>query len=405
MQPLQRTTHERPPSTPRITRADTPRDHRTWFGRIARFFSPNTAAGRTGDRSGNPLLEFPAEAGAAPEPAADMTRELAGQSVPRAGRPRARVMAIAAGIALVVAVAGLRVREWPLAGATAQARQDARLTVESQPASLEVLIDGVRRGTTPLNLAVAPGAHSLTIRNGSDERVVSMTVAPGADVVRYFEMRTAEPLAVSGRLSVVTDPPGARVFVDGRPHGLSPVTVADLAAAQHRVTVATDNGSLERMVSVAAGSTASVMFSLPKVSGPVGGWLAVTAPFEVDIVEGEDVIGRAGATRIMLTTGRHSIVLTNRDLGYEEARTVEIAPGKTTAIQVNPPNAQVSVNARPWAEIVLDGASVGQTPIANMLVPIGSHEVIFRHPGLAEVRQTVIVTANGPNRIAVDLTK
>jgi hypothetical protein len=63
------------------------------------------------------------------------------------------------------------------------------------------------------------------------------------------------------------------------------------------------------------------------------------------------------------------------------------------------------VNARPWAEIVLDGASVGLTPIANLLVTVGSHDVVFKHPQLAERKQTVIVTVKGPNRIAADLTK
>jgi hypothetical protein len=31
--------------------------------------------------------------------------------------------------------------------------------------------------------------------------------------------------------------------------------------------------------------------------------------------------------------------------------------------------------------------------------------MVFRHPQLGERKQTVMVTAKGPNRIAVDLTK
>ena len=79
--------------------------------------------------------------------------------------------------------------------------------------------------------------------------------------------------------------------------------------------------------------------------------------------------------------------------------------GKTTAIRIDPPKASVSVNARPWAEITLDGKSLGETPIANVLVSVGSHEMLFKHPQLGERRQTVVVTATGPNRIAADLTK
>jgi hypothetical protein len=82
-----------------------------------------------------------------------------------------------------------------------------------------------------------------------------------------------------------------------------------------------------------------------------------------------------------------------------------VTAGKTTAIRVEPPKTSVSVNARPWAEIVLDGTSVGLTPIANLLVTVGSHEVVFKHPQFAERKQSVIVTVKGPNRIAADLTK
>ena len=67
--------------------------------------------------------------------------------------------------------------------------------------------------------------------------------------------------------------------------------------------------------------------------------------------------------------------------------------------------ASISVNARPWADVFLDGDNVGQTPIANLPVSIGSHEMVFRHPQLGERKQTVSVSVNGPNRIAVDLTK
>ena len=158
-----------------------------------------------------------------------------------------------------------------------------------------------------------------------------LTIAAGADVTQYFEMKAAEPAVVVGRVSVVTDPPGARVAVDGQPRGTSPLTVADLTPAEHKVTVTSDAGSAERTVTVTAGGTASVMFSLPKVAGPVGGWLSISAPFDVEVVENDDVIGTSGTSRIMLAAGRHDITLTNRSLGYQEAAKIEVTAGKTIA--------------------------------------------------------------------------
>ena len=208
-----------------------------------------------------------------------------------------------------------------------------------------------------------------------------------------------------GRISVVTDPAGARVSVDGQARGVSPVTIVDLEEGPHSVTVAAESGSAERSVALEAGATASVMFSLPKSSASVGGWLAIDAPFEVQVLERTDVIGAPGTTKIMVPAGRHELTLVSNALGYRENRKVEVTPGKTTSVRVNPPKAALSLNARPWADVVIDGSSAGQTPIANMDIAVGTHQVVFRHPQFGERRQSVVVTVQGPNRIAVDFTK
>jgi len=394
------------PNNAPAARAASP--HAKWFRGIGRWFGSKADA-KPSKVKIDPLLEFPAESNAQAEPAPQQMPAAAPPA--RASRLRwtpVRGMILATAIVLAIMVALLQLRGgFALQGAAAEPRP-GRLAIDTRPGSLEILLDGVHRGTSPLTLSVMPGAHTVIIRNGSAERVVPVTIVAGTDVTQYFEMSAVEPLLASGRLSVVTDPAGARVFVDGVARGTSPVIVDALQAAEHHVSVTTDRGPMDRTVSVTAGGTASVVFSLSKSSplaGPVGGWLAVEAPFDVEIVEHEDVIGTSGASRIMIAAGRHDVVLANRTVGYRDARTIEVTAGKTTTLKIDPPKVPVSLNARPWADVTLDGASVGQTPIANMLITVGSHEVVFRHPQLAELRQTVVVTANGPNRIAADLTK
>jgi len=283
-----------------------------------------------------------------------------------------------------------------------------RLTIDTRQVASEVIIDGQRRGVTPLTLSLSPGAHTVTIRTGGDERVVPLTIAPGADVTQYFEMKAAAPAPSLGQVSVTSDAPDSRVAIDGQMRGVSPLTVAGLTPGEHKVTVTNGSGSAERTVVVTAGGTAAVVFSGSKASGPVGGWVSISAPFEIEVAENDDVVGSSGASganRIMLAAGRHNLTLSNRALGYQESRRIDVTAGKTIALQVDAPKASVSVNARPWAEITLDGNSVGQTPIANLLVSVGPHELVFKHPQLGERNQTVVITAKGPNRIAVDFTK
>ena len=312
---------------------------------------------------------------------------------------------VLAAIAVVASIGMIAVNQLPQIRFPGVAVKDARVSIETRPPAAQVLIDGQLRGTTPIVLLMKPGAHTMVVRSGLDERMVPLTVAAGAEVAQYFEMKAPEPVVVAGRMSVVTDPAGAHVSIDGRPVGISPVTAVELTAAQHKVTVTSETGSAERTVTVEAGATTSVVFSLPKVVAPFAGWLAVSAPFDVQIMEGTDVIGSGGASKVMLAAGRHEVLLVNRTLEYQETRKIDITPGKVTSVSVEPPRAMLSANARPWADVWVDGTSVGQTPISNLAVAIGTHQVLFRHPQLGERRESVVVNAKGPNRVAADFSK
>jgi serine/threonine-protein kinase len=74
-----------------------------------------------------------------------------------------------------------------------------------------------------------------------------------------------------------------------------------------------------------------------------------------------------------------------------------------STVKLEFPNGTIALNATPWADVTIDGAKVGQTPIGNLPVTIGNHEVVFRHPDLGEKRQTATVTLTAPTRLSVDM--
>jgi PEGA domain len=307
-------------------------------------------------------------------------------------------------VAALSALGAFALVRWRGASSYAADARPATLTVGVQPDSAELFIDGRARGATPVTLPVEPGAHTLTLRVPGAERTVPLTVAAGAQVAQYFELKPVQPVMPTARLSVATDPPGALVSVDGQPRGVSPLVVDDLAAAEHGVTVTSKIGSAARKVTIEPGKTTEVVFALRRTPAPVGGWLSVASPFQVEVLDHDEVVGTSG-TKMMLAAGRHDVVIRNGSVGYEARRSVDVVAGSVATIEVVPPKAALNVNARPWADVLIDGAAVGQTPLGNIMIPVGTHEITFRHPQLGERTQTVVVSATGVNRVAVDLTR
>jgi hypothetical protein len=123
----------------------------------------------------------------------------------------------------------------------------------------------------------------------------------------------------------------------------------------------------------------------------------------VEIREKGRLLGTTESDRIMLAAGAHELEFVNATLGYREKRSVQIAPGRLTSLNLELPHGVVNLNASPWAEVYLDGERIGETPIGNLSVPIGPHEIVFRHPQFGEKRHAVSVTTGIPVRVSVEM--
>jgi hypothetical protein len=276
----------------------------------------------------------------------------------------------------------------------------------SVPEGASIAIDGTPRGVTPLRVSLSVGAHSVEITSGAVSRQLPITIEPGSVVSQYVELATA-PVTLGGRLEIGSDPPGAQVTLDGVPKGTTPVVVADVPPGQHRVTVSAGDNTINRTVNVTRGTTATLVVSTAPgaAAGAAGGWLTVQTPIDMEILQDGRILGSTRMERVMLPVGSHRIEFANAGLEVSVDRTVQIAAGKTVNLAIALPSGRLSVNAVPWADVSLDGVAVGTTPLGELTVPIGPHELTFRHPQLGERRQTVTVKAQTPTRIGIDLRK
>ena len=150
----------------------------------------------------------------------------------------------------------------------------AQLLVRSSPSGAAVSVDGTPRGTTPLTLRdLALGTRTVLVtRAGFEpvERRITLTAdRPSRSVdLRLVQVRAARPPretqtpAVAGLL-VESRPSGAAVSIDGKPAGVTPLTVASIAPGRHTIRLELAGyRSLTHTVNVKQGERLRVAASL-----------------------------------------------------------------------------------------------------------------------------------------------
>jgi hypothetical protein len=135
------------------------------------------------------------------------------------------------------------------------------------------------------------------------------------------------------------------------------------------------------------------------------GGLRLSAPVEVQVLDGERVLGSSADGPIVTTAGRHTLDFINSAIGFRSRQVVDIKAGQIVKMTVTPPDGRVSVNAVPWAQVWINGNLVGDTPIANLPLAVGEHQITFRHPQLGEQIQKVVVRSSALTRVSATFAR
>jgi hypothetical protein len=63
----------------------------------------------------------------------------------------------------------------------------------------------------------------------------------------------------------------------------------------------------------------------------------------------------------------------------------------------------LTVAVQPWADVSVDGTSVGQTPIGGLRLSAGAHDVLLSHPDYLPYRRRVTIRPGENLRLVVPL--
>ncbi|MGE0363691.1 MAG: PEGA domain-containing protein [Vicinamibacterales bacterium] len=164
-----------------------------------------------------------------------------------AARPAAKTPSVPPAAPVRPSAATVPVRSAP-PKSTPPAAPPGRLLVRSSPTGAEVHVNGQRRGVTPLAVRDLPlggyvvrvaragftaAEQRVTLDAGRPSRALEVTLVREAAAAPAARPGSSTP----GTLVVESRPPGARVVVDGRDAGRTPLTLPGVAPGPHAIRI------------------------------------------------------------------------------------------------------------------------------------------------------------------------
>ena len=258
-----------------------------------------------------------------------------------------------------------------------------------------------RRGR---RLAVAAAASLALALAGAG------ALAAYRDVTRLPQPPPALPPALAGpgavlALTVESDPPGARILIAGadylgaedEPMELTtPETLAFRGSFPEAVELRRP-GYEPVEVEVPPGRGPTRIVGAPLDARPVG-TVAVSGPYPFEVWSGGRRLSSAATEHVArLLAGPATLRLRSADVFLDQRFQVQVAPGRRATLRA-PGVGRLTVYSRPGnCEILVDGRTVGFSPVRDLRVAAGSHLIARRCPNAeqnASERRTVSAGTN-----------
>jgi len=183
---------------------------------------------------------------------------------------------------------------------------------------------------------------------------------------------------VEGTLIITSDPGGASISVDGRQLGVTPLRRSLRPGSYLLTTTLAGHADQRQEVSLETGQLLKVRFVLRHLTGAPDG--------------GERVVQLKPAPPIKVPQ------VQPRRKGVRPRPHPKVVHAVATA-----GHGYLNITSIPWSWVYLGRQKLGQTPLANVKVPAGTHRLRFSNPAHAEVFRTVKVEPGKTAKLRVTL--
>ena len=291
----------------------------------------------------------------------------------------------------------LRTAGAPVQAASTQ-QHSGFLIINSEPQGAEVWLNNESTGeVTPFRRKLAIGdevPYRLSLPLYHDEAGMVTVDQPRKEL--QFALRPA-----FGSVMVTSTPSGALVFLDEKQVGQTPLTLDRIASGSHSLRFQAPQYAVERRnVSIADGQTANVAVTLAARFAEI----TVQAPQGAVVTVDGDRKG-SGTLSWRQSEGLCDIVVSMA--GHRDARRqLEVVAGRAQTVQLTPQpiygSASVDSDLMD-AEIWIDGKQYGVTPNVVERLLVGSHTLVLKKSGYADLQQQFSVEEGKEASLSVKL--
>ncbi len=292
--------------------------------------------------------------------------------------------------------------------------QTGNIQVVSTPSGALVTLDRSRSANTPYTFTNIPvGTHEITVfMSGYQNFYMDVNLNKGQTA---YVNAILQPTVTTGTLSVSSSPSGAAVYVDGSYRGVTSTSVGNLVPGSHAVQlVMAGYQDWTGTVSITAGATTYLNPTLTVDQQPQYATVSITTNPPGANVYGDGVYkGQTSAGSPLVSTqvipGTHTLLITKS--GYQDySVTRTVVAGQNYDISVtlnpmqNPTTGGISVISAPsQAEVFLNNAFKGLTPITIDTLTPGSYTVLVKLNGYQDWQGTQQVTAGQTAHVSATL--
>lgn len=214
------------------------------------------------------------------------------------------------------------------------------LKVDSTPGNAQIFVNDVPKGNTPFNERLEQGQHKIRIQKdgyADFEQIVTVNRDKTTEVSALLEV-------LPSSLSILSEPSGAAVFVNGKQYNNTPTVLKSLSPGQYKVRIEKPGfDPAERDVTVTPGQEFEVSLNLDSNTGGID--LIANPPGITVYLDGK-VVGvterdpsHPGKSKLFqlrnLSAGKHTVMVAHkRALPPKRSLTLEIQKGQVERLPV-----------------------------------------------------------------------